>query len=129
MKEKYKPSKKELRPNPLMRQFNLLKLIEGGLHRVTTVDEEVKCQLVLPLEHVPIALEAMHNDMERPYNIIGQRSLLLVRNVSGHHDLDRGMWSLYQEEVVYHTTCTPGQHYNNNTTVISLYGLSNLGAF
>jgi regulator of RNase E activity RraA len=39
--------KKEVGPNPLMRQFNHLKLIEGVLHRVTTVDEEEKCQLVL----------------------------------------------------------------------------------
>jgi hypothetical protein len=45
-----------------MRQFNHLKLIEGVLHRVTTVDEEEKCQL----EHVPIVLEAMHNDMGHP---------------------------------------------------------------
>jgi hypothetical protein len=48
-----------------MRQFNHLKLI-GVLHLVTTVDEEGKCQLVLPLEHVPIVLEAMHNDMGHP---------------------------------------------------------------
>jgi hypothetical protein len=43
-----------------------LKLIEGVLHRVTTVDEEEKCQLLLPLEHVPIVLEAMHNAMGHP---------------------------------------------------------------
>jgi hypothetical protein len=52
---------KELGPNPLMRQFNHLKLIEGVLHRVITVDEEEKCQLVLPLEHVPIVLEATNS--------------------------------------------------------------------
>jgi hypothetical protein len=38
-----------------MRQFNHLKLIEGVLHRVTTVDEEEKLQLVIPLEHVILA--------------------------------------------------------------------------
>ena len=65
VKEKSKPSKKELGPNPLMRQFNHLNLI-GVLHRVTTVDEEEKYQLVLPLEHVSIVLEAMHNDMGHP---------------------------------------------------------------
>ena len=87
VKEKSKPSKKELGPNPLMRQFNHLKLIEGVLHRVTTVDEEEKCQLVLPLEHVPIVLEAMHNDMGHPGR---DRTTSLVK--------DRFYWSgMYQD--------------------------------
>jgi hypothetical protein len=71
-----KLSKKELGPNPLMRQFNHLKLIEGVLHRVTTVDEEEKCQLVLPLEHVPIVLEAMHNDMGYP--VSDYKNMLII---------------------------------------------------
>lgn len=95
VKEKSKPSKKELGPNPLMRQFNHLKLIEGVLHRVTTVDEEEKCQLVLPLEHVPIVLEAMHNDMGHPGR---DRTTSLVK--------DRFYWSgMYQDITTWIEEC------------------------
>jgi len=120
VEEKSKPSKKELGPNPLMRQFNHLKLIEGVLHRVTTVDEEEKCQLVLPLEHVPIVLEAMHNDMGHPGR---DRTTSLVK--------DRFYWSgMYQDITTWIEECGRciRRKSNNIATGISLYGLSNLGA-
>ena len=41
-------------------------MYDGVLHRVTIVNEEERCQLVLPLEHVPTVLEAIHNDMGHP---------------------------------------------------------------
>ena len=71
-----KPSRKEIGPNPLLRQFNYLKLIDGVLHRVTTVDEEVKQQLVLPMAHVTTILEALHDDMGHPGK---DRTLALVK--------------------------------------------------
>jgi transposase InsO family protein len=60
----------------------------GVLHRVTTVDEEEKCQLVLPLEHVPIVLEAMHNDMGHPGR---DRTTSLVK--------DRFYWSGMSQDI------------------------------
>ena len=40
-----KPTRDEIGPNPLLRQFNRLQLIDGVLHRVTSVNKETRHQL------------------------------------------------------------------------------------
>ena len=72
-----KPSRKEICSNPLLRQFTNLKLIDGVLHRVTTTDEGIKNQLVLPIAHASTVIEAMHNDMGHPGK---DRTLSLIKD-------------------------------------------------
>lgn len=77
VRNEQKPPKNEIGSNPLLRQFNHLKLIEGVLHRVTHIDEETKHQLVLPIEHASTVLEALHDDMGHPGK---DRTLSLIRD-------------------------------------------------
>lgn len=77
VRNEQKPPKNEIGSNPLLRQFNHLKLIEGVLHRVTHIDEETRHQLVLPIEHASTVLEALHDDMGHPGK---DRTLSLIRD-------------------------------------------------
>ena len=77
IRDSKRPFRKVVGPNPLLRQFNHLKLIDGVLHRVTSVDEEMRHQLVLPMAHVSTVLESLHNDMGHPGK---DRTLSLVRD-------------------------------------------------
>ena len=54
-----------------------MKLIDGVLHRVTTTDEGIKHQLVLPIAHASTVIEAMHNDMGHPGK---DRTLSLIKD-------------------------------------------------
>ena len=84
-----KPSRQDVGPNPLLRQFNHLKLINGVLHRVTSVDEETRHQLVLPMAHVATVLESLHNDMGHPGK---DRTISLIR--------DRFYWPGMHQDIV-----------------------------
>lgn len=77
VRNEQKPPKNEIGSNPLLRQFNHLKLIDGVLHRATHIDEETRHQLVLPIEHASTVLEALHDDMGHPGK---DRTLSLIRD-------------------------------------------------
>lgn len=72
-----KPSRRELGPNPLFRQFNNMKIIDGVLYRVTTTDEGERHQLVLPTAHASTVIEALHDDMGHPGK---DRTLSLIKD-------------------------------------------------
>lgn len=72
-----KPSRRELGPNPLLRQFNNMKIIDGVLYRVTTTDEGERHQLVLPIAHASTVIEALHDDMGHPGK---DRTLSLIKD-------------------------------------------------
>jgi hypothetical protein len=61
-----KPHKKKTGHNPMIREYNRLKLINKMLHRITTIEDEERQQLVLPVAHIPTVLQALHDDMGHP---------------------------------------------------------------
>lgn len=77
VRQNRKPSIGEIGPSPLMRQFNRLCLKDDVLYRETTIDGEVRKQLVLPITHASTVLEALHNDMGHPGK---DRTLSLLRD-------------------------------------------------
>ena len=60
-----KPHKKETGHNPMIREYNRMKLINNILYRITTIEDEER-QLVLPAAHIPTVLQALHDDMGHP---------------------------------------------------------------
>ena len=61
-----KPHKKKTGHNPMIREYNRLKLINKMLHIITTIEDEERQQLVLPVAHIPTVLQALHDDMGHP---------------------------------------------------------------
>jgi hypothetical protein len=47
----------------MIREYNRLKLINKMLHRITTIEDEERQQLVLPVAHIPTVLQALYDDM------------------------------------------------------------------
>ena len=61
-----KPRKGQLPPSPLSRQYEHPKMVNDVLHREITIDGRKIRQLVLPSSHVPVVLEALHDEMGHP---------------------------------------------------------------
>ena len=61
-----KPHKKETGHNPMIREYNRMKLINNILYRTTTIEDKERQQLVLPAAHIPTVLQALHDDMGHP---------------------------------------------------------------
>ena len=61
-----KPHMKETGHNPMIREYNRMKLINNILYRITTIEDEERQQLVLPAAHIPTVLQALHDDMGHP---------------------------------------------------------------
>ena len=53
-----KPHKKETGHNPMIREYNRMKLINNILYRITTIEDEERQQLVLPAAHIPTVLQS-----------------------------------------------------------------------
>ena len=70
---------KETGHNPMIREYNRIKLINNILYRITTIEDEERHQLVLPAAHIPTVLQALHDDMGHPGK---DRTLSLLRDRS-----------------------------------------------
>lgn len=61
-----KLSLRDLGPNPLLRKFNILRVLDGFVQREITTDEGVKHQFVLAIAQAPTVMDALYNDMGNP---------------------------------------------------------------
>lgn len=61
-----KLSLRDLGPNPLLRKFNILRMLDGFVQREITTDEGVKHQFVLAITQAPTVMDALYNDMGNP---------------------------------------------------------------
>jgi hypothetical protein len=52
--------------NPMIREYNRLKLINNMLYRITTFEDEERQQLVLIAAHTPTVLQTLYNDKGHP---------------------------------------------------------------